>query len=58
MKEIILGLSLGNGKFLINIMWLDETAKRYYCLYPEILGTDATFRTNTEIRGLYCGCSK
>jgi len=39
-------------------MWLDETAKRYHRLYPEILGVDVTFRTNAEKRGLYRGCSK
>ena len=57
-KEIILGLSLGNNKFLINAMWIDEKAKRYHCLYPDILGVDVNFRTNAEKRGLLRGCSK
>ena len=55
--EIVLGLSLGNGEFLINVMWLDETAKRHHRLYPEVLGVDVTFRTNAEKRGLCRGCS-
>ena len=52
------GLSLGNREFFINIMWLDEIAKRYHYLYPEILGIGVTFRINTEKRGLYRCCSK
>ena len=55
--EIVLGLSLGNGEFLTNVMWLDETAKRYHRLCPEVLGVDVTFRTNAEKRGLHRGCS-
>ena len=50
--EIVLGLSLGNNKFLINVMWLDETAKRYHRLYPEVLGMDATFRTTIDLYNL------
>ena len=46
--ELVLGLSLGNGEFLINVMWLDETAKRYHRLYSEVLGVDITFQTNAE----------
>ena len=57
-KEVVLGLSLGNGEFLINVMWVDELAKRYHRLYPKVLGADVAFGTNAEKRGLHRGCSK
>ena len=55
--DIANALSLGNGKFLIAIAWLDESAKHYHKLHPEVLGFDVQFRTNSEKRGLYRGCS-
>ena len=39
-------------------MWLDETTKRYYYLYPEILGIDVTFRTNAKKYSLFNRYSK
>lgn len=57
-KEIMSSSSIGNGEFLINVMWLDETTKRYHWLYLEILGIDVGFRTNAERCSLHCRCSK
>ena len=50
-KDIVKALSLGNGEFLIAIGWLDDTAKHYHRLCPEVLGFDVTQRTNAEKRG-------
>lgn len=57
-KEVILGLQINNCEFLISVMWVDEIAKRYHQLYPDVLGADVTHRTNAEKRGLWRACSK
>ena len=49
-KEIVLGLSLGNGEFLLNVMFVTEEAKEHHKLCPEALGFDVAFRTNAEKR--------
>ena len=55
--DIVNASSLGNGEFLIDIAWTDETAKHHHRLCPEMLGFDAQERTNAEKRGLCRGCS-
>ena len=57
MKDIVNALSLGHAEFLIATAWLDEAAKHYHRLRPEILGFDVTFRANAEKRGLCRGVS-
>ena len=57
-KEIVLGSSLGNGEFLLNVMWVNKEVKHYHKLHPEILGVDVTHGANSEKRGLHRGCSK
>ena len=57
-KDIVHALDVGNGEFLIAVAWIDDVAKHFHRLHPEILGFDVKFRTNAEKRGSYRGCSK
>ena len=33
-KEIVLGVSLGNGEFLLNVTWVNEEVKHHHELHP------------------------
>ena len=57
-KEVVIGLSLGKGEFVICVMWVKDVAKRDHRLHPEVLGFDVTFGTNAKKRGLHRGFSK
>ena len=57
-KCVIEGLGLGNGEFLLAVAWVTEEAQHFHSLYPDILGFDVVFGTNTEKRPLMRGTGK
>ena len=50
--NVIKGLQLTNGEFLLAVAWVTIKSKLYHKKFPFLLGADETFRTNTEKRAL------
>ena len=57
-ENVIKGLSLGNGEFLIVVAWVTAEGRLYHQKFPFLLGGDETFRTNAEKRPLARLCGK
>ena len=51
-KNVVQGLGLGNGEFMLAVAWVTEESRLNHKKYPELLGSDETFRTNAEKRPL------
>lgn len=57
-KNVIEGLTLGNGSILLAVMWVTKDGKKYHKKFPHVLGLDVTFGTNKEKRPLLRGSGK
>ena len=58
MKSVVEGLSIGDGEFLIAVIWITARGRHYHSLYPFANGYDVKYRTNSEKRPLIRGCAK
>mmetsp|Transcript_33105 Transcript_33105/g.75589 ORF Transcript_33105/g.75589 Transcript_33105/m.75589 type:complete len:861 (+) Transcript_33105:270-2852(+) len=58
-KNVVLGLSLGDGEYLIAIAWCTAEQREWHRKFPFVFGNDETFRSNDEDRPLsrLCGLS-
>lgn len=57
-KAVIEGLDLGNGEFLLAVAWATADGRRFHQMYPDVLGLDVVFGTNTEKRPMMRGVGK
>lgn len=57
-KSVIEGLNLGDGEFLLAVAWVTVDARHFHSMYPDVLGIDVVFGTNTEKRPLIRGTGK
>ena len=57
-KNVVKGLGLGNGRYLIAIAWTTKEQRKWHMKFPFLLGHDETFRTNAEKRALARLCGK
>lgn len=54
MESLLSGLQIeGGGKVLVAVAWISNTQKRYFRMYPELIGIDCTFKTNAEKRPMF-----
>ena len=51
-KNVVKGLALGRGQFLLAVAWVTKESKLNHIKFPWVLGGDETFRTNAEKRPL------
>ena len=51
-KNVVKGLDLGDGQFLLAVAWVTKESKLNHIKFPWLLGGDETFRTNAEKRPL------
>ena len=51
-KSVVDGLSIGDGEFLIAVVWITERGCPCHSLYTFAKGYDVKYRTNSEKRPL------
>ena len=49
-QSVIEGLSLGDGHFLLAVVFVTADEVRYHSMFPSVLGVDVVFGTNQERR--------
>jgi hypothetical protein len=49
-QSVIEGLSLGDGQFLLAVVFVTADEVRYHSMFPSVLGVDVVFGTNQEKR--------
>ena len=47
-KTVVIGLVLGDRKFLLAIAWVTKESKLMHMKFPWLLGADKTFQTNAK----------
>ena len=57
-KNVVKGIGLGNGRYLIAIAWTTKEQQKWHIKFPFLLGHDEKFRTNAEKRALARLCGK
>ena len=51
-NSVVKGPDLENGEFMLTIAWVTEESRLNHMKYPELLGSDETFRIHAEKRPL------